>query len=70
MFSGDTVKEHRLGTEVGEPFKCQSHKMFKHIQTIRRQKPRYCFSLFDQFLWLALKGLNEAVDQQSATLPT
>ena len=31
--------------------------MVKHIQTIRRQQPNYCFSVFDQFVGLALKGL-------------
>ena len=32
--------------------------MVKHIQTIRRQQPTNCLSVFDHFVGLALKGLN------------
>ena len=38
-------------------FKCKPHKMVKHTQTIRRQKPTNCLSVFDHFVGLALKGL-------------
>ena len=38
-------------------FKPQSHKMVKHAQTIRRQKPTNCLSVFDHFVELALKVL-------------
>ena len=31
--------------------------MVKHTQTIRRQKPRNCLSMFDHFVKLVLKGL-------------
>ena len=31
--------------------------MVKHIQTIRRQQPTNCLSVFDHFVKLALKGL-------------
>ena len=31
--------------------------MVKHTQTIRRQKPTDCSSVFDHFWGLALKGL-------------
>ena len=31
--------------------------MVKHIQTIRRQKPKNCLSVFDHFVVSALKGL-------------
>ena len=31
--------------------------MFKRTQTIRRQKPMSCLSVFDDFVWLTLKGL-------------
>ena len=34
-----------------------SAKMVKHTQTIRRQKPTNCFSVFDHFVGLALKEL-------------
>ena len=37
-------------------FKRQPHKMVKHIQIIRRQKPA-CLSVLDHFVGLALKGL-------------
>ena len=33
--------------------------MAKHTQTIRRLLPTTCLSVFDQFVELALKGLNE-----------
>ena len=32
------------------------HKVVKHTQTIRRQKPTNCLSVFDHFEGLALKG--------------
>ena len=38
------------------PFKRQPHKMVKHTQTIRRQQPTNCLSVFDHFMRLALKG--------------
>ena len=31
--------------------------MVKHTQTIRRQEPTNCLSVFDNFVGLALKGL-------------
>ena len=40
-----------------EPFNCQPHKMDKHTQTIRGQKPTNCLSVFVCFVGLALKGL-------------
>ena len=33
--------------------------MIKHIQTIRRQKPKKFLSVFDHFVRLALKGLKK-----------
>ena len=33
--------------------------MVKHTQTIRRLLPKNCLSVFDYFMGLALKGLNE-----------
>ena len=35
--------------------------MVKHIQTIRRQLPTNCLSVFDHFVGLALKGLRSAI---------
>ena len=32
--------------------------MVKHTQTIRRQLPTNCLSVFDRFVGLTLKGLN------------
>ena len=31
--------------------------MVKHTQTIRRQQPMYCLSMFEHFVGLELKGL-------------
>ena len=42
---------------VNPPFKYQSHKMVKHTQTICRQQPTNCLSVFDHFVVLALKVL-------------
>ena len=39
------------------PFKRQSHKMVKHAQTIRQLLPANCLSVFDHFVWFALKEL-------------
>ena len=36
----------------------QPPKMVKHTQTIRRQQPVNCLSVFDHFVGLALKGLS------------
>ena len=35
--------------------------MVKHTQTICRQKPRNCLSVFDHFVGLVLKGFRESV---------
>ena len=40
-------------------FKLQPHKMVKHTQTIRRQQPTNCLSVFDHFVGLALKRLKK-----------
>ena len=34
------------------------HKMVKHTQTIRRQKPTNCLSVFDHFVGLTFKRLS------------
>ena len=34
-----------------------THKTVKHPQTIRRQQPTNCLSVFEHFVGLALKGL-------------
>ena len=38
-------------------FTRQHHKMIKHSQETRRQKPTNCLSVFDHFVGLPLKGL-------------
>ena len=43
---------------IFQPFKRQHHKMVRHTQTIRSLFRTYCLSVFDNFLGLALKGLN------------
>ena len=40
----------------------QPHKMVKHTQTIRRQQPANCLSVFVHFVGLALKGLSRRVN--------
>ena len=37
-------------------FQAPTHKMVKHAQKIRRQKPTNCLSVYDHFVGLALKG--------------
>ena len=39
-----------------ERVKRQPHKIVKHSQTIRLQQRKYCLSVFDHFVGLALKG--------------
>ena len=56
MYSCKQVQIQRK--KMFQTFKRQPHKMVKQIQTIRRQKPTNCLSLFDRFVGLALKGLN------------
>ena len=38
---------------------CQRHKLVKHNQTIHRQQPTNCLSVFDHFVGLARKGLRK-----------
>ena len=40
------------------PFKHQPHKMVKKAQTICRQQPTNCLSVFDPFVGLVFKGLS------------
>ena len=41
-------------------FSVLDHKMVKHAKTIRRQQPTTnCFSVFDHFVGLSFKWLNE-----------
>ena len=40
------------------PFKRQPHKMVKHTQTIRQQKPTNYLSVLDRFVGLVLKGIS------------
>ena len=41
--------------------------MVKHTQTIRRQQPMNCLSVFEHFVGLALKGLRSVVTFGSPT---
>ena len=38
------------------PFKRQHHKKVKYTETIRRQQPTNCLSVFDHFVKLVFKG--------------
>ena len=42
--------------------------MVKHTQTIRRQQPTNCLSVFDHFVKLASKGLNVIVPNKNESL--
>ena len=41
--------------------------MFKHTETIRRQRPTNCLSVFDHSVGLVLKGLRENVIYTAAS---
>ena len=43
--------------------------MVKHTQTIRRKLTTNCLSVFDHFVGLAVKGLNESVECLQVTQP-
>ena len=43
--------------------------MVKRTQTIRRQKPMNCLSVFDHFVGLELKGLSANSKKSSNTQP-
>ena len=47
--------------ENSQPFKGQPHKMVKYTQTICRQQPTSCLSVFGHFVGLVLKGLTAIV---------
>ena len=38
-------------------FKRQLHKLVKHTETFRQHKPASCWSVFDHFVGLELKGI-------------
>ena len=44
-----------------QPFKLQPHKMVRHTQTIRREQPTNCLSVFDHFVGLERKWLTPAL---------
>ena len=44
-----------------QPFKLQPHRMVRHTQTIRREQPTNCLSVFDHFAGLERKGLTPAL---------
>ena len=43
--------------------------MVKHTQTIHRQQPMSCLSVFNQFVGLTLKGLSESKQINELLLP-
>ena len=43
--------------------------MFKHTQTIRRQKPTICLNVFDDFAGLVIKGLSNVLQENLVVLP-
>ena len=57
-----------LSLQCYYPFKRQSHKIVKHTQTILRQQPTNCLSVFEHFVNLALKGLKKRLWHKSFPL--
>ena len=57
-FSEFRGKKERLKLRVKftKPLKRQTHKTVKHTQTMRRQQPTNCLSVFDHFAGWRLKG--------------
>ena len=51
-----------------QPFKRQPHKMIKHSQRIRRLLLAKYFVVFDHFVGLALKGLNQAFNRSNGLI--
>ena len=56
-----------IHSDVYQPFKCQIDKMVKHTQTIRRQQPTNCLSMFDHFVGLVVKGLKMLIAQERSS---
>ena len=56
-----------IHSDVYQPFKCQTHKMVKHTQTIHRQQPTNCLSMCDHFVELAVKGLKMLIAQERSS---
>ena len=59
--SDENIRQKQLSFKKQLIFKCQPHKLAKHTQTIRRQKPTNCLGVFDHFVRLALKELTAEV---------
>ena len=61
MDIGETVQHFIKATHERHilPFKTQPHKMVKHTQTLRRLLPTNYLSVFDHFVGLTLKNVNE-----------
>ena len=61
-FQGNDLSESVFGEYLDhsyyeQPIKRQPHNIVKHTQTVPRQQPNNCLSVFDHFVVLALKGL-------------
>ena len=50
-------------------FTCQSHKIVKHNQKIRRQQPTNCLSVFNHFVGLAFEGLTDGNEAKKIAHP-
>ena len=46
---------------MDKPIEHKPHKMVRHTQTIRRQKPTDCLSVFEQSLGLPTEGLKQVL---------
>ena len=54
--TGYSKKNTSLNLKCFNTLSAKPHKMVKHTQTIRRQQPTNCLSVFDHFVGLALKN--------------
>ena len=50
-----------LAKTGSKPFRCQPHRVIRHIQTICRLLLKICLSLYDLFVGLTLKGLRASI---------
>ena len=57
MPAGMMLTSSHLYGDTFKPLSAQPYKMIKHTQTIHRQQPANCLSVFDHCVGLALKGL-------------
>ena len=66
MPAGPQCSEEKIGDNILLTLYTQTHKMVKHTQTIRRLLLTNCYRVFDHFVGLAFKDLNDIAEQPPA----